>query len=111
MFVATGVGPFSGPAVHFKHVASEPIDYTVNRYTYEARRHFGILEARVAEWRYMLGDTYTIVYMAVWGWGRLLPFILGDSAWVDFTNLQRLLNQVNSLAAPGGDCAEGSARV
>jgi GSH-dependent disulfide-bond oxidoreductase len=99
MFVATGVGPFSGQAVHFKHYASEPIDYAVNRYTYEARRHFEILEARLAERRYVLGDTYTIVDMAVWGWGRLLPFILGDSAWADFTNLQRLLNEINARPA------------
>ena len=27
MFVATGVGPFSGQAVHFKHFAPEKIDY------------------------------------------------------------------------------------
>ena len=40
MFVATGVGPFSGQAVHFKHFAPEKVAYAHNRYQYEAERHF-----------------------------------------------------------------------
>ena len=46
MFVATGVGPFSGQAVHFKHFAPEKLEYAVKRYTYETDRHWGIIEAR-----------------------------------------------------------------
>jgi GSH-dependent disulfide-bond oxidoreductase len=38
MFVATGIGPYSGQAVHFKHFAPEPKEYAVNRYDFEARR-------------------------------------------------------------------------
>ena len=82
MFVATGVGPFSGQAVHFKNFAPEPKNYALNRYLYEAKRHYGILDARLAARRFMLGDTYTIVDMAVWGWARMVPFILGEDAWV-----------------------------
>ena len=29
----------------------------------------------------MLGDTYTIVDMNVWGWARLIPNVLGEEAW------------------------------
>src|SRR6476620_8103887 len=43
MFVATGIGPYSGQAVHFKHFAPEKVDYAHNRYQFEAQRHFGIL--------------------------------------------------------------------
>src|SRR6516165_11758160 len=32
MFVATGVGPFSGQAVHFKHFATEKMPYAEKRY-------------------------------------------------------------------------------
>ena len=71
MFVASGVGPFSGQSVHFRNYAPEKIAYAINRYMYEAQRHFGILDARLAKQKYMLGDTYTIVDMAVWGWARL----------------------------------------
>src|SRR5689334_6291387 len=48
MFVATGVGPFSGQAVHFQHFAPEQLPYAVSRYLYEAKRHYGILDARWA---------------------------------------------------------------
>ncbi|MET0311144.1 MAG: glutathione S-transferase family protein, partial [Burkholderiaceae bacterium] len=41
MFVATGIGPYCGQAVHFKLFAPEPKEYAVNRYTFEAERHWG----------------------------------------------------------------------
>jgi GSH-dependent disulfide-bond oxidoreductase len=34
MFAATGLGPYSGQAVHFKHFAPEPIPYALNRYLF-----------------------------------------------------------------------------
>src|SRR5205085_2418117 len=86
MFVATGVGPFSGQAVHFKHFAPEKVDYANNRYQYEAARHYSVLDARLADRRYILGGVYTIVDMAAWGWARLVPFILGEDAWGRFPN-------------------------
>ena len=99
MFVASGVGPYSGQAVHFKHFAPEPKEYAVKRYLYEAKRHYGILDARLATHRYMLGDTYTIVDMALWGWARMVPFILGDDAWQVMPNLKRLLDEVSARPA------------
>ena len=99
MFVATGVGPFSGQAVHFKHFAPEKIAYANKRYQYEAERHFGILDAHLAAHRYMVGDTYTIVDMDVWGWARMLPFIMGEEAWAKFPNLKRLHDEISARPA------------
>jgi GSH-dependent disulfide-bond oxidoreductase len=99
MFVASGVGPYSGQAVHFKHFAPAGLDYAVNRYLFEANRHFGILDEQLAKHRYMLGDAYTIVDMAVWGWSRALPFILGQEAWAKFPNLKRLFDEINARPA------------
>jgi len=99
MFVATGIGPYSGQAVHFKHFAPEPKDYAVNRYLYEARRHWAILDQRLGLRRYMVGDTYTIADMAVWGWARALPFILGEGAWTDMPNLKRHFDEVSARPA------------
>jgi GST-like protein len=99
MFVATGVGPFSGQAVHFKHFAPEKVEYAHKRYQYEAARHYGVLDARLADRRYLLGDVYTIVDMAAWGWARMVPFILGDDAWAKFPNFKRWFDEISARPA------------
>ncbi len=99
MFVATGIGPYSGQAVHFKHFAPEPKAYAVNRYDFEAQRHWGILNERLGAQRYMLGNSYTLVDMAVWGWARAVPFILGPEAWTGLPHVKRLLDEVNARPA------------
>jgi GST-like protein len=101
MFVATGIGPFSGQAVHFRHFAPEPVPYAVNRYLYEAKRHYGILDARLSDRRFVLGEDYTLVDMAVWGWARMVPFVMGEEAWADLPNLKRWLDEVNARPAAG----------
>jgi len=99
MFIATGIGPYSGQNVHFKHFAPEPKDYAVNRYDFEAWRHWRIVEAQLAKHPYMLGDTYTIVDMAVWGWARAVPFVLGADAWAQLPSVKRLLDEINARPA------------
>jgi GST-like protein len=100
MFVASGVGPFSGQAVHFRHYAPKPDPYALNRYDYEAERHWKIVDERLGRNAYMLGSTYSIVDMAVWGWARLVPHMLGDEkAWAKFPNLKRLVDEINARPA------------
>lgn len=99
LFVASGVGPYSGQSVHFRNFAPDKIEYAINRYAFEAQRHFGILDAQLAKHRYMLGDTYTIVDMAVWGWARLMPMVLGEAAWAKFPNLKRLVDEISARPA------------
>jgi GST-like protein len=99
MFVATGIGPYSGQAVHFKHFAPEPKEYPVKRYNYEAERHWAILDEHLAKQRYMVGDTYTIADMAVWGWSRAIPFIFGEGAWDARPNVKRHLDEISARPA------------
>ena len=99
MFVATGIGPYSGQAVHFRLFAPEPKEYPLKRYEFEAERHWGILEERLGKQRYMVGDTYTIVDMAVWGWARAMTRIFGDHGWSTRPNLKRLFDEVNARPA------------
>src|SRR5438132_11215890 len=40
MFIATGLGPYSGQAVHFKTVAPKELEYARNRYQYEDHGHY-----------------------------------------------------------------------
>ena len=99
MFIATGVGPYSGQAVHFKHFAPEQIPYAVNRYDFEARRHWRILDARLEKNHYLLGDTYTLVDMALWGWALRVPFVIGEDAWGLLPNVKRLVDEVSARPA------------
>jgi GST-like protein len=56
MFTASGIGPFTGQCVHFKHYAPEPVPYALNRYDYEAWRHWKLIEQRLANREWMLGS-------------------------------------------------------
>lgn len=107
MFVATGIGPYSGQAVHFQHFAPEPKDYAVTRYLFEAKRHYAILDERLAKQPYVLGDVYTIVDMAVWGWARALPRVLGEDAWAAMPHLKRLFDEINARPAAARAVALG----
>jgi GSH-dependent disulfide-bond oxidoreductase len=99
MFIATGIGPYSGQAVHFKHFAPKGLDYAVDRYRFEAERHYGILDAQLSKGDYVLGATYTIVDMSAWGWVRAVPFILGDTAWSTLPNVKRWFDHVSARPA------------
>ncbi len=99
MFIASGVGPYSGQSVHFRNYAPEKIPYAINRYMYEAQRHYGIIDARLAKQKYMLGDSYTIVDMALWGWARLISVALGEEHWAKFPNLKKLIDEISARPA------------
>jgi GST-like protein len=99
MFIATGLGPYSGQAVHFKHFAPKDLDYARERYEFEANRHYKILDDHLATSRYMVGDAYTIVDMALWGWARMAPFVLGEEASAKYTNVKRLVDEVTARPA------------
>ncbi len=99
LFVASGVGPFSGQSVHFRHYAPKGNDYAVNRYMYEAQRHYGILDARLGTQKYVVDDTYTIVDMALWGWARLIPTVLGEEYWAKLPNVKRLVDEISARPA------------
>lgn len=101
MFIASGIGPFSGQSVHFRHAAPEPKEYALNRYDFEAHRHWKLIEDRLAASRYMAGNEYSIVDMAFWGWARLVPHVLGtgDSTWTTYPQVKRLLDEINARPA------------
>jgi len=99
MFVASGIGPYSGQAVHFQHHAPAQDAYAINRYRFEVERHYGIVDARLADQSHMVGDAYSIVDMALWGWARMLPLVLGEESMATWPNLSRLMSEINSRPA------------
>src|SRR5271169_1769445 len=100
-FIGTGLGPFSGQAVHFQHAAPEKLAYAINRYRREAERHYRVLDERLAGRAFILGDAYSILDMSGWGWldraGRVLP---GEGHPLDpFPNLKRWFETVDARPA------------
>lgn len=101
MFLASGLGPFSGQAVHFQHAAPEGLDYAVNRYRREAERHYQVLNDHLEGRSFIVGNDYTIADMSAWGWldraSRVLKGV-GDPL-AAYPNLKRLFETINSRAA------------
>ncbi|ADP70792.1 Glutathione S-transferase domain protein [Rhodomicrobium vannielii ATCC 17100] len=98
-FVGTGVGPFAGQAVHFRHYAPEKVPYAEQRYFFEAERHFRILDDRLKNRRHMVSYAYTIVDMAVWAWSRNVERVLGEGAWEKFPYLKRHCDEIEKRPA------------
>ena len=48
----------------------------------------------------MLGERYTLLDMAVWGWANAVPFAIGENAWKELPNVKRLVDTID--ARPGG---------
>ena len=99
MFVATGLGPYNGQAVHFQRFAPEKLPYAINRYVKEAERHYGIIDRRLAGREFLLGDEYTIADMAAWGWTNPLPFVLGPDGFAAYPELKRWHEAVSARPA------------
>jgi GST-like protein len=47
----------------------------------------------------MVAEIYTIVDMDVWGWARMVPFVLGEDAWAKLPNVKRLHDEIMARPA------------
>ncbi len=83
MFIASGLGPFSGQAVHFQHVAPVGNTYGVNRYRKEIERHYKVMDDHLAQREFVVGDSYTIADMSLWGWIERSAFVMKNDAPLD----------------------------
>jgi GST-like protein len=71
----------------------------MDRCVYEARRHWNVLDTHLEGRAFMVGDAYSVVDMAAWGWARMVPFVLGEDAFGGLPNVKRLLDTVNARPA------------
>jgi GST-like protein len=99
MFVASGLGPYSGQSVHFRRAAPEQIPYAQNRYLREAERHYRVLDERLAGRDFIIGGQYTIVDIAAWGWIDRANFVLGEGRRDEFTNISRWFAAIDARPA------------
>lgn len=98
-FIATGLSPFSGQAVHFLRHAPETIPYARNRYLKEVERHYRVLDGHLVNSPYLAGNQYSIADMALWGWGNIASYILGEKGLTEYPHVQRLIKQISSRPA------------
>ncbi|HEY9215486.1 MAG TPA: glutathione binding-like protein [Ancylobacter sp.] len=101
LFLASGLGPFSGQAVHFQFAAPEGEAYALNRYRREAERHYQVLNDHLEGRTYIVGDDYTIADMSAWGWlDRASRVRKGaDDPLAPFPHLKRLFETVDKRPA------------
>ena len=99
MFIASGLGPFSGQCVHFHHSAPEDLPYAKNRYMREAERHYQVLNDHLKGREFIVGDSYSIADIAAWGWAIRGERVLGGEGLERFPEVARWFKAINARPA------------
>ena len=69
LFWQMGSAPYLGGGFgHFYAYAPAKIEYAIDRYAMEVKRQLDVLDRRLADNRYIGGNTYTIADMAIFPW-------------------------------------------
>lgn len=96
MFQMGGVGPIFGQMHHFQRYAKEQT-YSVERYTAETHRLYGVLEGLLARNEFIAGSEYTIADIAVYPW--IARFELHKLDWSVLPNVKRWYDMVGARPA------------
>jgi GST-like protein len=101
LFIASGVGPFSGQAVHFQHAAPAGNDYAVNRYRREIERHYEVLDQHLAGRDFLVGDEYTLADISAWGWLAMAARVRKgeEDPLAPYPNLKRWFQAIDARPA------------
>jgi len=109
-FIATGLGPFSGQAVHFQRAAPEKLPYATNRYRREAERHYSVLDKHLEGRNFIVGSSYTVADISAWGWIDRAGVVLAgsDDPLAGYPNIKRWFRSINDRPAVAKARAVGS---
>ena len=105
LFWQMGSAPFAGGGFgHFYAYAPEKFEYPINRFAMETKRQLDVLDKRLANHKYVAGDSYTIADIAIWPWyGALVKGWLYDAAAVlsvhEYKNVIRWADEVYARPA------------
>jgi GST-like protein len=94
LFWQMGSTPYVGGGFgHFYAYAPVKIEYAIDRFTMETKRLLDVLDKRLADNEYLVGDMYTIADMAAWPWyGGLVKF--NQYGGAEFLGAQQYKNVV-----------------
>jgi GST-like protein len=98
MFQASSIGPMMGQYNHFKLYAPVKVPYAIERYETEGYRLLSVLNKRLAEGAYLVGDSYTIADIATWPWIRSFQKTANDTL-ERFSNLKRWYAEIEKRPA------------
>lgn len=87
-----GLGPMAGQNHHFGTYAPEKLPYAIERYVGETGRLYGVLNKRLADREFIVGDAYTIADMACYPW--IVPHERQQQNLADFPHLQRWFQDI-----------------
>ncbi len=100
LFWQMGSAPYLGGGFgHFYAYAPAKFEYAIDRFAMETKRQMDVLDKRLAQHRFLAGNTYTIADIAVWPWyGALAKGLLysaGEFLQVQaYTHVQRWAEDV-----------------
>jgi len=91
-FQTAAVGPMFGQVGYFHKFAGREIadKRPLERYAQESKRLLGVLEARLDDREWIMGDDYTIADIATLGWVRNLIGFYDAGALVDYGALKHV---------------------
>lgn len=100
-FIGTGLGPYSGQAVHFQRAAPEQLPYAINRYRREAERHYAVLDKHLEGREFIAGNEYSLADISAWGWVNSVKFVLpgSDDPLAAFPNVRRWFRAIDARPA------------
>ena len=92
MFQMANLGPIVGQAHHYRDAAPERVPYSIQRFTDEAGRLYGVMDRQLAGEEYLAGPAYSIADMACWPWVRVHRY--HGQQWEDFPHVKRWFDLV-----------------
>lgn len=105
LFWCHGAAPFLGGGFgHFYAYAPFKVEYAIDRYTMEVKRHLDLLDKQLAENKFVAGDEYSIADMAIWPWygGLVLGRQYGAAEFLEvdtYENVQRWAKEIDARPA------------
>jgi GSH-dependent disulfide-bond oxidoreductase len=101
MFQMAGIGPMFGQVGFFHKFGGRHYEdkRPRDRYVAESQRLLGVLDQRLAQREWIMGDAYTIADIAVFPWVRNLIGFYGAGDLVGFSSFSHVARALNAFVA------------
>jgi GST-like protein len=101
MFQMGGIGPMFGQVGYFYKFAGKALEdkRPLERYVSESKRLLAVLEQRLVDRAWVMGDDYTIADIAIFPWVRGLVGFYGAGELVGFSGFPNVARVLDSFVA------------